>query len=228
MTVNLSTKQKEILRRLKEYDLLFVTGAAGTGKTYAACLAALEALDKGQVDKIIICRPLVSTEPLGFLPGDVGEKVDPYLEPLIDVLVDITNGKYIRKLRHEGSLIIAPLAFMRGKTLKNAFIILDEAQNTTKTQMSMFLTRFGDNIKCCVIGDLKQSDIGYHNGLRWSTKILRESSLIGFVDLGSDEVVRSELVKDILKFIYAEDENEKNSSDKNKRATIEELNRRRA
>lgn len=202
MTFDLSLKQKELLTKLKTYDLLFVTGAAGTGKTYISCLAALDALEKNQIDNIIISRPLVAVEDVGFLPGDLNEKVDPFLEPIFDVLYEIYDKKYIKRLVADKTIITTPLAFMRGKTLNNSFIILDEAQNTTKIQMSMFLTRFGDNIKCCVLGDLKQSDIGPTNGLSWALTKLKNASLINFVDFSTEDVVRSALVKEIMKHIY--------------------------
>lgn len=202
--ITLSESQKKFIRDIYKYDLVFATGAAGTGKTHIACSEGLEYLSKGAVDKIVITRPLVATEELGFLPGNLDEKIKPFMEPIIQVLQEVYDKKAINKLINDDKIQIVPLAHARGLTLKNSYIILDEAQNTSITQMKMFLTRFGPNIKCAVVGDLKQSDlVGAQNGLDWALKILRSCNLVGYSEFSGEEVVRSALVKELMRHIYA-------------------------
>jgi phosphate starvation-inducible protein PhoH and related proteins len=205
--LELSIKQKEYLRLIEKYDLCFLTGAAGTGKTYVACHSALEFFEKGKVKQIIITRPLVATEEVGFLPGTLEEKISPFMDPIISILSDIYDRKTIKKMIETGEIESQPLAYMRGRTFKEAFVILDEAQNTTKSQISMFLTRFGKNTKGCLIGDLKQSDLPNpkDNGLRWAKDKLTPSPLVAGVEFSDEHVVRSPLVREIMKYLYAEE-----------------------
>jgi len=211
MVDKLTEKQKEYLRAIEKYDLCFLTGAAGTGKTYIACLSAIEFLERKKVERLIITRPLITTEEVGILPGSLDDKIDPFMDPIIEMLREVYNKQAINKMLVTGQIQVSPLAFMRGRTFKNSFVILDEAQNTTRTQISMFLTRFGINSKGCVIGDLKQSDLlrPNENGLKWAKDKLEPSKLVANVHFDSDQVVRSPLVKEIMKYLYAEEE-EKN------------------
>lgn len=208
-----SSKQKEYLRAIEKHDLCFLTGAAGTGKTYIACSSALHFLEKGAVDKIVITRPLVATEEVGFLPGTLEEKISPFMDPILGLLAEIYDSKSIKKMVEEGVIESAPLAYMRGRTFKDSFVILDEAQNTTRAQISMFLTRFGINTKACVVGDLKQSDLinPRDNGLRWARKKLAPSTYVTNVEFDESSVVRSPLVKDIMKYLYADEETQNTS-----------------
>lgn len=203
----LTNKQKEYLRLIEKYDLCFLTGAAGTGKTYIACWSALEFLERGKVDKIVITRPLVTTEEVGILPGTLDEKINPFMDPIIGILSEIYTKKEVQKLVSTGRIETAPLAYMRGKTFKDSFVILDEAQNTTRTQISMFLTRFGMNTKACVVGDLKQSDLPNpkEHGLRWAKDKLEPSKLVTNIHFDDSQVVRSPLVKEVMKYLYAEE-----------------------
>lgn len=202
--ITLSNSQKKFIRDIHKYDLVFATGAAGTGKTHIACSEALNYIKKPNIDKIIITRPLVATEEIGFLPGNLDEKIEPFLEPIIQVLKDVYDRKSINQLISTEKIQVLPLAHARGVTLKNSYIILDEAQNTTIAQMKMFLTRFGPNIKCAIVGDLKQSDlVDQENGLQWALKTLKECNLIGHTQFSGEEVVRSALVKEIMRHIYA-------------------------
>lgn len=186
--------------------MLFLTGAAGTGKTYVACNSALNFLERGTISKIIITRPVIATEDIGFLPGTLEEKINPFMDPIIGIFSEIYNPKEIKRMIASNIIEAVPLAYMRGRTFSNSFIILDEAQNTTKKQMSMFLTRFGKNIKCCVTGDLLQSDLPTNNnGLKWASSKLKESELVTFLNFTSDHVVRSPLVKEIMRYLYAEE-----------------------
>jgi phosphate starvation-inducible PhoH-like protein len=205
MIDKLTEKQKEYLRLIEKYDLCFLTGAAGTGKTYIACLSAIEFLERKKVEKLIISRPLVTTEEVGILPGTLGEKIDPFMDPIIGMLKEIYSKAAVNKMISAGQIETVPLAFMRGRTFKNSFVILDEAQNTTKTQISMFLTRFGINSKGCVIGDLKQSDLPRpsENGLKWAKDKLEPSKLVTNIHFDSEQVVRSPLVKEVMKYLYA-------------------------
>lgn len=201
-----TNKQKEFLRQIEKYDLCFLTGPAGTGKTHIACWSALDFLERGKISKIVITRPLVTSEEVGILPGTLSEKIDPFMDPIISILSDLYTKKEIQKMISTGKLETAPLAYMRGRTFKESFVILDEAQNTTRTQISMFLTRFGMNTKACVVGDLKQSDLPNpkDNGLKWAKDKLAPSNLITSIHFDDSEIVRSPLVKEVMKYLYAE------------------------
>ena len=196
-----SRKQVDYFNLVKKKSLVFCCGPAGTGKTYLAVALAVSMLKSGQVDKIILSRPAVEAgERLGFLPGDLKEKIDPYLRPLYDALNDMLSFSEVLKKIENGMIEIAPLAFMRGRTLSNAFIILDESQNTTAIQMKMFLTRLGDNSRMIVNGDLSQVDLpsGTKSGLRESINILRGIDDIGFIEFKEKDVVRNPLVSKIV------------------------------
>ena len=181
-------------------DLTFGIGPAGTGKTYLAVACAVEALQTDRVRRIVLVRPAVEAgENLGFLPGDLMAKVDPYLRPLYDALYDMVGADGTQKLIANGTVEVAPLAFMRGRTLNDSFIILDEAQNTTPEQMKMFLTRIGFNSKAVVTGDVTQIDLnGKRSGLPQIEKILSGVEGISFVHLGAKDVVRARIVADIV------------------------------
>lgn len=196
-----SKKQVDYFNLVKKKSLVFCCGPAGTGKTYLAVALAVSMLKSGQVDKIILSRPAVEAgERLGFLPGDLKEKIDPYLRPLYDALDDMLSFTEVLKKIENGMIEIAPLAFMRGRTLSNAFIILDESQNTTAIQMKMFLTRLGDNSRMIVNGDLSQVDLpsGTKSGLRESINILQDIDDIGFIEFKEKDVVRNPLVSKIV------------------------------
>ena len=196
-----SKQQVEYFNLVKKKNLVFCCGPAGTGKTYLAVAFAVSMLKSGQIDKIILSRPAVEAgERLGFLPGDLKEKIDPYLRPLYDALNDMLSFSEVLKKIETGLIEIAPLAFMRGRTLSNAFIILDESQNTTAIQMKMFLTRLGENSKMIVNGDLSQVDLpsGTKSGLRESINILKGIKEIGFIDFKEKDVVRNPLVSKIV------------------------------
>ncbi|WP_232505396.1 PhoH family protein [Erysipelothrix larvae] len=194
--------QKVFIDKVKANDLTFAVGPAGTGKTYLAVVYAVELLKKGQIKKIILTRPAVEAgENLGFLPGDLKEKVDPYLRPLYDALDDMLSSEKTLRYIENNTIEIAPLAYMRGRTLDDAMIILDEAQNTTKAQMIMFLTRLGRNSKMIVTGDLTQVDLHpkQESGLKTSIDRLQDIDNIAFVKLTNSDVVRHPLVIEILK-----------------------------
>lgn len=182
-------------------DILFGIGPAGTGKTYLAMAMAVAAFSRGDVQKIILTRPAVEAgEALGFLPGDLAEKINPYLRPLYDALYDMLDFEKARAYIEQELIEIAPIAFMRGRTLNNAFIILDEAQNTTSEQMKMFLTRIGYGSKAIVTGDITQIDLpgGKRSGLVEAKKILNRIKGIGFIQFSKEDVVRHRLVSDII------------------------------
>ena len=200
--------QKKYVDAIKKNTVVFAVGPAGTGKTYLAVAMAVSAYKNKEIEKIILTRPAVEAgERLGFLPGDLQSKVDPYLRPLYDALQEMFGLETYQKLLERGSIEIAPLAYMRGRTLSNAFIILDEAQNTTKEQMKMFLTRMGEGSKVVVTGDLTQVDLpdGKVSGLRHSTSILKNIEGIETVELTHKDVVRHSLVMQIIK-AYNKDE----------------------
>jgi phosphate starvation-inducible PhoH-like protein len=197
-----SPNQAEYLRALEKYDIVFAIGPAGTGKTYLAVAAALHALRSHEVERIILTRPAVEAgESLGYLPGDMQEKVDPYLRPLYDALQDFMPFDKIKRFMELGVIEIAPLAFMRGRTLHKSFVILDEAQNTTVRQMKMFLTRLGGNSKTAITGDVTQIDLENpeRSGLVQIQTILSGIPDIAFVYFGPEDVVRHRLVRDILR-----------------------------
>ncbi len=186
---------------IKKNDILFGIGPAGTGKTYLAMAMAVAAFAKGDVQKIILTRPAVEAgEALGFLPGDLTEKINPYLRPLYDALYDMLDFEKARAYIEQELIEIAPIAFMRGRTLNNAFIILDEAQNTTSEQMKMFLTRIGYGSKAIVTGDITQIDLpgGKRSGLVEARKILKKIKGISFIEFSKEDVVRHRLVSDII------------------------------
>ena len=197
-----SKKQKDYIRALKESDIVISNGPAGTGKTYLAVAIALTMLLEKKIDRIILSRPAVEAgERLGFLPGDMRDKVDPYLRPLYDSLYDLLDYEKIQKKLEIGDIEIAPVAFMRGRTLKNSFAILDEAQNATDTQIKMFLTRIGENSKIVVNGDSSQIDLinKNHSGLLRSKDLLKNLNEISVVDFDHTDVVRHPLVTKIVK-----------------------------
>ena len=194
-------RQNQYIKAIQKYDLVFGTGPAGTGKTFLAVAMAIRAFKNNEVGKIIITRPAVEAgENLGFLPGDLQMKIDPYLRPIYDALFDILGNDAFLSFKERGLIEIAPLAYMRGRTLDNAFIILDEAQNTTKEQMKMFLTRFGFNSKVVVNGDMTQIDLpsGRRSGLTHALEVLKDVEEIGFITMNDRDVVRHELVKKII------------------------------
>lgn len=197
-----SATQAEYIQTMMQNELVFGLGPAGTGKTYLAVALAVSMMLEGTIDKIILSRPAVEAgENLGFLPGDLKEKVDPYLRPLYDALYEMLPAEQVDKKIALGEIEIAPLAFMRGRTLSNAFIILDEAQNTTPMQMKMFLTRLGENSRMVVNGDLSQVDLprGVISGLRDALDILKGTQNIGSVRFSASDVVRHGLVAKIVK-----------------------------
>ena len=194
--------QKAYVRNLFRNELVFGLGPAGTGKTYLAVAAAVAMFIEGHVDKIILSRPAVEAgERLGFLPGDMKEKVDPYMQPLYDALNDFFPAKQVQKLMEERQIEIAPLAFMRGRTLANAFVVLDEAQNATTMQMKMFLTRLGEGSRMAVTGDVTQIDLprGVTSGLVEAERLLREVPGVGFSRFTAEDVVRHPLVARIIR-----------------------------
>jgi phosphate starvation-inducible protein PhoH and related proteins len=193
--------QRHYITAIKQHDLVFGIGPAGTGKTYLAVVMAVTALKNGHVKRIILTRPAVEAgESLGFLPGDLKEKVDPYLRPLYDALHDILGTEHTARLMERGTIEIAPLAYMRGRTLDDAFVILDEAQNTTHAQMKMFLTRLGFGSKMVITGDKTQVDLpkGAKSGLIVAGEILQEVKGISFIYLEQSDVVRHPLVGRII------------------------------
>ncbi len=205
-----SEKQKNYVRALKESEIIISTGPAGTGKTFLAVAVALTMLLEKKIERIILSRPAVEAgERLGFLPGDMREKVDPYLRPLYDSLYDLLDYEKIQKKIEIGDIEIAPLAFMRGRTLKNSFAILDEAQNATDTQIKMFLTRIGENSKIVVNGDPSQIDLPNKSlsGLNRSKKLLGHLKEISVVDFDHSDVVRHPLVSKIVK-AYSDQKND--------------------
>ncbi|WP_297136804.1 PhoH family protein [Terrisporobacter sp.] len=194
--------QKEYVELIEKNDITFGIGPAGTGKTYLAVAMAVKAFKRDEVSRIILTRPAVEAgESLGFLPGDLKDKVDPYLRPLYDALFDMLGADRFNKYLERGTIEVAPLAFMRGRTLDNAFIILDEAQNTTPEQMKMFLTRLGFGSKAVVTGDVTQTDLPNtkRSGLVQATKILKNIQGVGSIQLTDKDVVRHELVQRIIR-----------------------------
>ncbi|MEN8192710.1 MAG: PhoH family protein [Bacteroidota bacterium] len=193
--------QIKYFESIKKNDICFAIGPAGTGKTYLAVAFAVAALKKGLVQRIVLARPAVEAgESLGFLPGDFKEKIDPYLRPLYDALQDMLPSEQMRNYLENGTVEIVPLAFMRGRTLNNAYVILDEAQNSTALQMKMFLTRLGPNSKAIITGDITQVDLPTKNssGLIQVQEILNNVDGVDFIYFNRDDVVRHKLVKDII------------------------------
>ncbi|MFZ5569797.1 MAG: PhoH family protein [Thermodesulfobacteriota bacterium] len=197
-----SQAQKQYIEFIRQFDIVFGIGPAGTGKTYLAMAMAVAALSKEAVSRIILTRPAVEAgEALGFLPGDLADKVDPYLRPLYDALHDMMRFEKVASLMEQGIIEVAPLAFMRGRTLNDSFIILDEAQNTTSEQMKMFLTRIGFNSKAVITGDITQIDLPHNkpSGLIEAKDILQGIKDIGFVFFSKKDIVRHRLVQDIIR-----------------------------
>jgi phosphate starvation-inducible PhoH-like protein len=196
-----TNNQIKLVKSVQKNDLVFAIGPAGTGKTYISVAMAVRALKNKEVKKIIITRPAVEAgENLGFLPGDLKEKIDPYLRPIYDALDDMVPAEKLKYYQENRVIEIAPLAYMRGRTLHNAFILLDEAQNTTPMQIKMFLTRMGPNSKAIITGDMSQVDLPkkQKSGLVEATRILRDIKGIGVINLSGEDVVRHKLVKQII------------------------------
>ncbi len=194
--------QRRFVRSIDESTLTFGIGPAGTGKTYLAIVMAVRALKKREVARVILSRPAVEAgERLGFLPGDLREKVDPYMRPLFDALADLLDDPVVNRYLERGTLEVAPLAYMRGRTLSDAFVILDEAQNATDDQLKMFLTRLGDGSRMVVSGDVTQIDLpaGQRSGLRAAAARLRDIGDVGVVELDDNDVVRHPLVAKIVR-----------------------------
>ena len=197
-----TANQKRYVDAIEDHTITFGIGPAGTGKTYLAMAKAVSALQAKKVNRIVLTRPAVEAgEHLGFLPGSLNEKIDPYLRPLFDALHDMIDIETIPRMMQSGIIEVAPLAFMRGRTLNDAFIILDEAQNTTPEQMKMFLTRLGFGSKMVITGDVTQIDLpnGQHSGLRVVRDILKGIDDIAFLELTAEDVVRQRLIGDIVK-----------------------------
>ena len=197
-----SLNQRRYVEAIRAHELVFGIGPAGTGKTYLAMASAVAALMSRQVSRIILCRPAVEAgEKLGYLPGDLAEKVNPYLRPLYDALYDMVDYERASRLMQKGVIEVAPLAFMRGRTLSDAFVIMDEAQNTTGEQMKMFLTRLGMGSRAVVTGNVTQIDLPSHavSGLVQASHVLQGVDGIGFVRFQAEDVVRHRLVGDIIR-----------------------------
>ena len=196
-----SINQRKLVESTEKNDIVFAIGPAGTGKTYTAVALAVRALKNREIKRIILCRPAVEAgENLGFLPGDLKEKIDPYLRPLYDALYDMIAGEKVKTYIENGIIEVAPLAFMRGRTLDNAFVILDEAQNATESQLKMFLTRMGPSAKFIITGDVTQIDLPKHqpSGLIQAVDLLKDIKGIDFIYLDSSDVVRHRLVRQIV------------------------------
>ena len=195
-------RQKEYVESIENFDLTFAIGPAGTGKTFLATVCAAWLLNEKKVEKIVLTRPAVEAgERLGFLPGDMKEKVDPYMQPLYDALNDFLPGKVVSKMYERGSIEIAPLAFMRGRTLKDSFIVLDEGQNASPSQMKMFLTRLGIGSRMVVTGDITQIDLpkGFKSGLVEASEILSKMKEVDFIKFNDVDTVRHSLVRKIAR-----------------------------
>ena len=211
-------RQVEYLQQIQDHDITFGIGPAGTGKTYLAVASAVDAMSRDRVKRIVLVRPAVEAgEKLGFLPGDLNQKVDPYLRPLYDALYDLAGYDTVSKMFERGAIEVAPLAYMRGRTLNQSFIILDEAQNTTPEQMKMFLTRIGFGTKAVITGDVTQIDLQKHqkSGLVEAGKILKNVKGIAFTHFLSADVVRHPLVQKIINAY--EDYEQKEASAENKK-----------
>ena len=194
--------QYQYVKAIRDHELTFAVGPAGTGKTYLAMALAVVALRNKEIERIVLTRPAVEAgEKLGFLPGDLNQKVDPYLRPLYDALYDMMGAESYQRLQERGTLEVAPLAYMRGRTLSDSFILLDEAQNTTPEQMKMFLTRFGAGSRVVVTGDITQTDLpsGKQSGLLQALEVLDGIPEIAIVRLGKGDVVRNDLVQTVVK-----------------------------
>ena len=211
-------RQVEYLQQIQDHDITFGIGPAGTGKTYLAVASAIDAVNRDRVKRIVLVRPAVEAgEKLGFLPGDLNQKVDPYLRPLYDALYDLAGYDTVNKMFERGAIEVAPLAYMRGRTLNQSFIILDEAQNTTPEQMKMFLTRIGFGTKAVITGDVTQIDLQKHqkSGLVEAAKILKNVKGLAFTHFLSADVVRHPLVQKIINAY--EDYEQKEASAENRK-----------
>lgn len=214
-----TANQKKLVQQAEKNDIVFAIGPAGTGKTYTAVALAVRALKNKHVKKIILTRPAVEAgESLGFLPGDLKEKIDPYLRPLYDALDDMIPADKLGYYMSTRTIEIAPLAYMRGRTLDNAFIILDEAQNATDLQIKMFLTRIGANAKAIITGDITQVDLprNQRSGLQTAVRILNNIDGIAHIELDEDDVVRHRLVKQILRAYEKERKQDEKKQEHNK------------
>ncbi len=212
--------QAEIVKQFSKKDLLFITGPAGTGKTYLSIALAVRALKEKAVRRIILSRPAVEAgEKLGFLPGDMKEKIDPYLQPLYDALLDMLPASRLEEMIEKHTIEIAPLAFMRGRTLNDAVVILDEAQNTTPAQLRMFLTRMGNNTKMIVTGDITQADLpkGQLSGLKHAIPLLKDIEGIAIIGMNNADIVRHKLVTRIVKAYESATANEESKTDEVKK-----------
>ena len=222
-----SKAQKSYIDAMRRYDIVFGIGPAGTGKTYLAMAMAVATLTNNDVDRIILTRPAVEAgEALGFLPGDLTDKVDPYLRPLYDALHDMMRFEKVAGLMQQGVIEVAPLAFMRGRTLNDSFIILDEAQNTTSEQMKMFLTRIGFNSKAVITGDITQIDLppSKSSGLIEAKNILADIRGIEFVYFSQHDVVRHKLVQDIIQAYEVAAPSKKSNNNRQWNASVEQPN----
>lgn len=215
-----TANQKKMLQLYNSCDMIFAIGPAGSGKTYTAIAMAVRALKNREVKRIILTRPAVEAgEKLGFLPGDLKEKLDPYLQPLYDALIDMLPSAKLRMYMEDGTIQIAPLAYMRGRTLDNAFVILDEAQNTTMSQMKMFLTRMGNNAKFIITGDITQIDLpaNQKSGLESTVKLVKGIKGIGVVNLTKQDIIRHKIVEKIVQaFARAEKDMEESTDNQSK------------
>ena len=212
-----SENQQQLVDAYEKNDMVFATGPAGTGKTYLSIALAVRALKEKTIRKIILSRPAVEAgEKLGFLPGDMKEKIDPYLQPLYDALGDMLPAVKLQDMMEKNIIQIAPLAFMRGRTLSDAVVILDEAQNTTPAQLRMFLTRMGWDTKMIITGDMTQFDLprGQRSGLSEALQILKDVEGIGFVELNKKDIVRHKLVTRIVNAYESHDDKEKENKEK--------------
>lgn len=212
-----SENQQQLVDAYEKNDMVFATGPAGTGKTYLSIALAVRALKEKTARKIILSRPAVEAgEKLGFLPGDMKEKIDPYLQPLYDALGDMLPAVKLQDMMEKNIIQIAPLAFMRGRTLSDAVVILDEAQNTTPVQLRMFLTRMGWDTKMIITGDMTQIDLprGQRSGLSEALQILKDVEGIGFVELNKKDIVRHKLVTRIVNAYESHDDKEKENKEK--------------
>ena len=212
-----SENQQQLVDAYEKNDMVFATGPAGTGKTYLSIALAVRALKEKTARKIILSRPAVEEgEKLGFLPGDMKEKIDPYLQPLYDALGDMLPAVKLQDMMEKNIIQIAPLAFMRGRTLSDAVVILDEAQNTTPAQLRMFLTRMGWDTKMIITGDMTQIDLprGQRSGLSEALQILKDVEGIGFVELNKKDIVRHKLVTRIVNAYESHDDKEKENKDR--------------
>ena len=212
-----SENQQQLVDAYEKNDMVFATGPAGTGKTYLSIALAVRALKEKTARKIILSRPAVEAgEKLGFLPGDMKEKIDPYLQPLYDALGDMLPAVKLQDMMEKNIIQIAPLAFMRGRTLSDAVVILDEAQNTTPAQLRMFLTRMGWDTKMIITGDMTQVDLprGQRSGLSEALQILKDVEGIGFVELNKKDIVRHKLVTRIVNAYESHDDKEKENKEK--------------